>query len=159
MLLVGSVAMAEPAGTPSFVPVSTGGSGTGDDSVVVEPGDHLWKISEHHLDAVLGRAAEPAEIDPYWRSVIELNRDHIQSGDPDLIYPGEVISLPASGQRSATKRAMMPSWVPRYSSPAESVPKVLICPSWPRSSDQSRSSVTWPPTYSKERIHSEHQSL
>jgi nucleoid-associated protein YgaU len=26
--------------------------------------------------------------------VIEANRDHLRSGDPDLIYPGESIVLP-----------------------------------------------------------------
>lgn len=97
VMVVGSVAMAQSAEAPSFVPVSIGEGPTGEGSVVVQPGDHLWKISESHLDAVLGRPAGAGEIDPYWRSVIETNREHIQSGDPDLIYPGEVISLPASG--------------------------------------------------------------
>ncbi len=96
VMLVGSVAMAQAAGTPSFVPVSIDHApNTG--SVVVQPGDHLWKISQRHLDQILGRPAEPVEVDPYWRSVIEVNRHQIQSGDPDLIYPGEVITLPAAG--------------------------------------------------------------
>lgn len=59
-------------------------------SVTVLPGDHLWKISARHLDE------EDHEIDvaPYWREVIDENTPRLRSGDPDLIYPGEVIELP-----------------------------------------------------------------
>ncbi|MGH8949443.1 MAG: LysM peptidoglycan-binding domain-containing protein, partial [Acidimicrobiia bacterium] len=96
-VLSGSVALAEPAGAPSFVPVTLDESRAPEESVVVEPGDHLWKISASHLEQVFARPAEPAEIDPYWRAVIEVNQALISSGDPDLIYPGEVISLPATG--------------------------------------------------------------
>lgn len=60
-----------------------------DDTVVVQPGDHFWKISERRL------ADTAAPIGPYWRRVVEQNRDTIRSGDPDLIFPGEVVELPA----------------------------------------------------------------
>ncbi len=79
------------------MPVSLGESPGPDGSVVVQPGDHLWKISATHLEGILDRPAEPAEIDPYWRFVIETNRAALSSGDPDLIYPGEVIELPQVG--------------------------------------------------------------
>lgn len=65
-------------------------------SVVVEPGDHLWKISEAHLSEQLHREAEDPEIWPYWREVIAANVAGLRSGDPDLIFPGEVIALPGS---------------------------------------------------------------
>ncbi len=94
--LIGSMAVAEPAGPNVFVPVSIGEGAAPDDSVVVKPGDHLWKISDARLDQALGRPAGPEEVAPYWRSVIEVNRERLLSGDPDLIYPGEVISLPPS---------------------------------------------------------------
>lgn len=58
--------------------------------VVVARGDHLWKISERHLDTT----SPGSKVAPYWLEVIELNRPHIRSGDPDLIFPGEVILLP-----------------------------------------------------------------
>ncbi len=95
MLSIGSVALAQPTASPSFVPVSV--SEPIPPSVVVEPGDHLWKISQDHLADVLGRPAEDGEVDPYWRSVIEANRDRLLSGDPDLIYPGETVALPPTG--------------------------------------------------------------
>ena len=97
LVMIASAAMAEPAGTPSFVPVSLGGGPAAQESVVVQSGDHLWKISARHLEQILERPAETAEIDPYWRAVIETNRASLTSGDPDLIYPGEVIALPATG--------------------------------------------------------------
>ena len=64
-------------------------------SVVVQPGDHLWKISARHL----GETADDREIAPYWRSVVEVNAPHLRSGDPDLIYPGEVVEMPATRER------------------------------------------------------------
>lgn len=66
------------------------------DSVVVRKGDHLWKISARHL----GDGAADSDIAPYWLRVIDVNTPHLRSGDPDLIYPGEVVQLPAiRGQR------------------------------------------------------------
>ncbi len=58
------------------------------DTVIVEPGDHFWKISARRL----AETTEP--VGPYWRRVVDHNRDMIRSGDPDLIFPGEVVELP-----------------------------------------------------------------
>lgn len=65
------------------------------DSVVVERGDHLWKISSRHL----GPDAGETEIAPYWREVVEVNKPSLRSGDPDLIFPGEVVKLPPTRGR------------------------------------------------------------
>lgn len=62
--------------------------------VVVAPGDHLWKLAADRVGAALGRAPTEADVAPYWVRVVEANRDRIRSGDPDLIFPGEVIVLP-----------------------------------------------------------------
>lgn len=62
-------------------------------STVVGKGDHFWKISARHLKET-GRHPRADEIGPYWRQVVDANRDTIRSGDPDLIYPGEVVLLP-----------------------------------------------------------------
>jgi resuscitation-promoting factor RpfA len=58
-------------------------------SHVITPGDHLWSIAAAHLGAVTA-----AEIAPYWRRVVEHNRSRLRSGDPNLVYPGEIIELP-----------------------------------------------------------------
>lgn len=65
------------------------------DHVIVEKGDHLWKISAERL----GPDASNRQIDPYWREVVEVNTPGLRSGDPDLIYPGEVVELPATDEQ------------------------------------------------------------
>jgi nucleoid-associated protein YgaU len=94
MLMAGGVAGATPAEIEVRLPISTvsepGESQEG--TVVVEKGDHLWKISARHLD----RVAPESDIAPYWRDVVDVNTPRLRSGDPDLIYPGEVVELPAT---------------------------------------------------------------
>jgi nucleoid-associated protein YgaU len=63
--------------------------------VVVQRGDHLWKISARYLQS---HAPERA-IAGYWLDVIDENVSRLRSGDPDLIYPGEVISMPGLNER------------------------------------------------------------
>lgn len=65
------------------------GPGTEPDSVVVAEGDHLWNISARHLETDTNDV-----IAPYWWEVVEVNTPQLRSGDPDLIYPGEVVELP-----------------------------------------------------------------
>lgn len=60
----------------------------------VQPGDNLWVISRRHLEGALGHRPTNHEVAPYWRRVIDANTARLISGDPDLIYPGEVIELP-----------------------------------------------------------------
>lgn len=91
LLMASGVAVAAPAEEVRH-PAATPATTTGAASVVVERGDHLWKISERHLERGL-------PVAPYWRKVIETNTSRLRSGDPDLIFPGEVIELPpVSGQ-------------------------------------------------------------
>lgn len=61
----------------------------------VVKGDHLWSISADRLRTVRGRAVTDDEIGRYWAKVVDANRSTIRSGDPDLIFPGEIITLPA----------------------------------------------------------------
>lgn len=68
-------------------------------TVTVRRGDHLWSLSDEHLRRVWNRTSlGQHEIAPYWVQVIEANRGSIRSGDADLIYPGEVITLPIVDQ-------------------------------------------------------------
>jgi hypothetical protein len=66
--------------------------------VVVAPGDDLWALAAGRLAATRGIApadVADAEIAPYWVAVCERNRGALASGDPNLIFPGEVVTLPA----------------------------------------------------------------
>lgn len=63
----------------------------------VAPGDSLWEIAARHLASATGRdraALAAPEIASYWVSVCEANRSRLGSGDPNLIYAGEVVELP-----------------------------------------------------------------
>lgn len=68
---------------------------SGEEQVIVKKGDHLWKISADHL----GPEASNRQIAPYWLEVVEVNTPGLRSGDPDLIYPGEVVELPATREQ------------------------------------------------------------
>ncbi len=62
---------------------------------VVETGDHFWAMAEETLADVLGRQATDTEISQYWASLVHANRDRLKVADnPDLIYPGQVMTLP-----------------------------------------------------------------
>lgn len=63
--------------------------------IVVRPGDHMWALAEERLSAARGRVVSDTEITPYWLQVVASNESSIRSGDPDLIFPGEVLVLPA----------------------------------------------------------------
>lgn len=72
--------------------------GSSPDRWVVAPGDHLWSIAEETLADHLGRPPTDAEVVPYWRLVIEANRDRlVHRDDPDLILPGQELVLPPVG--------------------------------------------------------------
>lgn len=61
----------------------------------VRSGESLWRIASHRLARSFGRAPTDAEIVPYWRELIEMNRDRLPDrDDPDLILPGQELLLP-----------------------------------------------------------------
>lgn len=61
----------------------------------VERGEHLWAIAEETLTDHLGRKVTDTEVDPYWRQMIELNRDRLADPkDPSVIFVGQEILLP-----------------------------------------------------------------
>ena len=63
--------------------------------IVVRAGDHMWSVAEERLASVRGRAVSDSETALYWLEVIAVNLSRIRSGDPDLIFPGETLILPA----------------------------------------------------------------
>lgn len=65
--------------------------------IVIVAGDNLWELAARHLAALGGRIRSEvtdAEIAPYWVRVCDENRAQLQSGDPNLIVPGERVVLP-----------------------------------------------------------------
>lgn len=60
---------------------------------VVQPGDNLWSIAKSHLEQTEPNPTN-AQIAPYWNELVQLARDSLRSGNPNLIYPGESIQMP-----------------------------------------------------------------
>ena len=62
---------------------------------VVGAGDNLWLIAARQVAGIDRPVAEvpAAEIVHYWHALIARNGPHLRSGDPNLIFPGEVIVL------------------------------------------------------------------
>ena len=93
LVMAAGVARAETAADPVRLPMQVDTTEAADRAgvqVVVERGDHLWKISARHL----GPDTPDHEIAPYWVEVIDTNLPRLRSGDADLIYPGESIEMP-----------------------------------------------------------------
>lgn len=61
---------------------------------VVLRGDTLWSIAAEHLAAGTGTPPTDADVARHWLALIDENRPTLSSGDPDLIFPGEVVRLP-----------------------------------------------------------------
>lgn len=81
---------------PATVGASTAGVSTASGLWVVRPGDDLWSIAADTLRLRLGRQPDRREIAVYWMQVIAANRTTLtHPDDPSLIYPGDLIILPA----------------------------------------------------------------
>lgn len=59
---------------------------------VIVSGDHFWSIAEDELARARSRPVCDAEIDPYWRMLVDANRAEV--ADPDLLFPGQVVRVP-----------------------------------------------------------------
>jgi hypothetical protein len=79
---------AEPAAPPRAVAPQR------DRFVVVRAGDNLWTIAARSLPD------DTPDIAPYWRRLIAANTATLRSHDPNVIYPGERIVLPANDPAS-----------------------------------------------------------
>lgn len=96
-------APAVPTDVPSYTPTPAGDTAryeptpAGDDVEqshvhVVVAGESLWLIAEDSVPA--GIPDRAAAVDAYWRRLLDLNTSTLRSGDPNLIFPGEVVNLP-----------------------------------------------------------------
>ena len=66
---------------------------------VVAKGDNFWGIAAATIAQTTGRDVEDVpdeEITPYWRQLVDeaMESGAVSSGDPNLIFPGEVEALP-----------------------------------------------------------------
>jgi hypothetical protein len=61
---------------------------------VVVSGDSLWLIAARIVAPPSPSTSDVPAIAPYWRLLVEANRDSLRSGDPNLIFPGESVRLP-----------------------------------------------------------------
>ena len=61
----------------------------------MRPGENLWVIARTALTAATGQPPRDSEVVRYWNRVIAANRATLRSGDPNLIFPGEIVTLPA----------------------------------------------------------------
>ncbi len=62
--------------------------------VVVRPGDNLWTVARAALTPTSARRPTETEVARYWHLVIAANRATLRSGNPSLIFPGEIVALP-----------------------------------------------------------------
>lgn len=65
-------------------------------ALVDEPVQRPRGDAEATLVQAWGRAPSDAEVAPYWRTMVEMNRAKlVDPGNPGLIYPGQVFVVPA----------------------------------------------------------------
>lgn len=61
----------------------------------VRPGQHFWAIAEEVLAAAWQRPPTDAEVDKYWRVLVDFNREILRDrANPDLLYPGQTLTVP-----------------------------------------------------------------
>jgi len=95
--LVPPAVLAAPPRVAPTAPATPPPSPTAGATHTVARGEHLWSIAARQVATATGNpraAVAPADIARYWRRVVEVNRPRLRSGDPNLVYPGEVVELP-----------------------------------------------------------------
>ena len=83
-----------PTATPPAEPPGPPARPDAPPRVVVVPGDNLWLIARASLARALGGRPNDTDVARYWHAVIAQNRSTLRSGDPSLIFPGEIVTLP-----------------------------------------------------------------
>jgi LysM domain len=116
-----------PPGTKLNIPGPANATGT-EHEVTVKKGDNLWKLAASELKAAHGDKPSNAEVAPYWKEVIAENTPELRSGNPNLIYPGEIVTMPGvdNDVRALTEDT---SPVPPVETPVPTQPAVTTVPS------------------------------
>lgn len=89
-----AVMRAEPEGAPAPSTSTTESAPPPPGTHRVEMGQSCWVIAANLLEDTLGAPQPERAIREVWIRLIELNRDRFVTGDPDVIYPGQVLLLP-----------------------------------------------------------------
>ena len=64
-------------------------------TIIVRAGQSFWSIAVSVITERARTASAAAPIGPYWVRLVEANADRLaRPGDPDLLYPGQVLVLP-----------------------------------------------------------------
>lgn len=104
-LVVPTTTVVVPSTPATVSPTTAQPSGTDDPDrppggppgeVVVAPGDSFWTIAEGAATERVGRVPTVAEITAVWAPFVAANADRlVEPGNPDLIFAGQVLVLPA----------------------------------------------------------------
>jgi DNA-binding SARP family transcriptional activator/nucleoid-associated protein YgaU len=100
--------------------------------VTVEGGDNFWSLAEEQLTTAWGRPPTDAEIVPHWQALVEQNRAALAPpGDPDLIYPGQVFTVPTPPPDPSALQTLSPAEPSVPASGAPASPPVTEAPDGP----------------------------
>lgn len=67
----------------------------------VRPGEHFWSIAETVLRRATGARPTDEEVAEYWQRLVAANRSRLPDrGNPDLLYPGQTLRLPATAPKT-----------------------------------------------------------
>ncbi|MEX2256168.1 MAG: hypothetical protein WEC34_12075, partial [Acidimicrobiia bacterium] len=83
-----------PAPTPAAAPPAPVAAAA---TRTIAAGEHLWSIAAEQVARASGRAPTelaPTDVAPYWTRLCMLNVGRLRSGNPSLVYTGEVLELP-----------------------------------------------------------------
>ncbi len=61
----------------------------------VRAGESFWAIAVAEVERVTQHQPDLFQVDSYWRTLVQANADRlVHPGNPDLVYPGQVLVLP-----------------------------------------------------------------
>jgi hypothetical protein len=99
--VAGDTATLTPLEPPPMVPLPVEAAPVAaavDASVVVQPGDSFWSIADDAVARASGGSATEHAVASYWLALMTANADRlVVPGLFDLLYPGQVLALPALG--------------------------------------------------------------
>ena len=86
---------APPPAAPAAVPVAAPARAP-EDQVVVEAGDSFWSLALEVVTEARREAPDEREVADYWERLIAANLTRlVDSANPDLLFPGQTLLLPA----------------------------------------------------------------